>query len=74
MASTAVTLIDCNSGDLASKDLIYRILTRETSMVSITRLGSIFLIKEKTESLISARISCSREAPALMTAARTCNH
>lgn len=67
------TLMDCNSGDLASKDRIYKILTRETSMVSITLLGSIFRIKENTASLISARISCSLEAPALMTAARTCN-
>lgn len=41
-------------------------------MVSITLLGSIFRIKEKTASLISASISCSLEAPALITAAKTC--
>lgn len=41
-------------------------------MVSITLFGSILRIKEKTASLISASISCSLEAPALMTAARTC--
>jgi predicted nucleotidyltransferase len=51
---------------------MYKILTRETSMVSITLFGSILRIKEKTASLISASISCSLEAPALMTAARTC--
>jgi hypothetical protein len=67
-----ITLMDCSSGDLASKDLIYKILTRETSMVSITLCGSILRIKEKTASLISASISCSLEAPALITAARTC--
>lgn len=65
--------MDCNSGDLASKDLIYNILTRDTSMVSITLFGSILRIKEKTASLISASISCSLEAPALITAAKTCN-
>lgn len=40
-------------------------------MVSITLLGSILRIKAKTASLISASISCSLEAPALMTAAST---
>lgn len=51
---------------------MYNILTRETSIVSITLLGSIFRMNENTESLISARISCSLEAPAFMTAAKTC--
>lgn len=51
---------------------MYNILTRETSIVSITLLGSIFRINEKTASLISARISCSLEAPAFITAAKTC--
>ena len=41
-------------------------------MVSITLFGSILRINEKTASLISASISCSLEAPALMTAAKTC--
>lgn len=67
------TLMDCSSGDLASKDLIYNILTRETSMVSITLFGSSLRMNEKTASLISASISCSLDAPALITAARTCN-
>lgn len=67
-----ITLMDWSSGDLASRDLIYKILTRETSMVSITLFGSILRIKENTASLISASISCSLEAPALITAAKTC--
>lgn len=65
--------MDCSSADLASRDLIYNIRTRDTSIVSITLFGSILRIKEKTASLISASISCSLEAPALITAARTCN-
>lgn len=68
-----ITLIDCSSGDLESKDLRYKIRTRETSTVSITLLGSIFRINGITASLISESISCSLEAPALITAARTCN-
>nr|GMD53489.1 hypothetical protein Iba_chr11cCG3130 [Ipomoea batatas] len=73
MAKYSITLIDWSSGDLASKDLIYKILTRETSMVSITLFGSILRMKANTASRISASISCSLDAPALMTAARTCN-
>lgn len=72
--SSQITMMDCNSGDLASKDLIYKILTRETSIVSITLVGSILRIKANTASLISASISCSLEAPALITAAKTCNN
>jgi hypothetical protein len=64
--------MDCSSGDLASKDLIYKILTLETSIVSITFLGSILRMNEKTASRISASISCSLAAPALITAAKTC--
>lgn len=66
-------MIDCSSGDLESKDLKYKILTRETSTVSITLFGSILRINEMTESLISESMSCSLEAPALMTAAKTYN-
>lgn len=65
--------MDWSSGDLARRDLIYKILTRETSIVSITLFGSILRIKEKTASLISASISCSLEAPAFITAAKTCH-
>lgn len=64
--------MDWSSGDLASNDLIYKILTRETSIVSITLFGSILRMKENTPSLISASISCSLDAPAFMTAAKTC--
>jgi hypothetical protein len=64
--------MDCSSGDLARKDLIYKILTLETSIVSITFLGSILRMNKKTASRISASISCSLAAPALITAAKTC--
>ena len=67
------TLMDCSSGDLESKDLKYKILTRETRTVSITLFGSILRINEMTASLISESISCSLEAPAFMTAAKTYN-
>ena len=63
--------MDCSSGDLASKDLMYNILTLETNIVSITFLGSILRMNENTASRISASISCSLAAPALITAAKT---
>lgn len=67
----SITFRDCSSGALDRRERIYRIRTRETSMVSIAARFSILRMNANTAPWISASISCSRDAPALITAAKT---